>query len=142
MRRTTQISIVAITGWLLLLATACGGSGGTGSQRTAIPSTAPDAGGVSGSSVVPNTFLTFESKRYRLVSLDQANLIDETQFQKIGTASEADIDQNDLSVYRRQGDAHAIYTYTPPQPAPPEIATVEGESGGTPALWYRWAREP
>lgn len=28
------------------------------------------------------------------------------------------------------------------QPAPTEVVEVEGESGGTPALWYRWAPEP
>ena len=138
--------LVGITGsiaGLAVVAAACGESGGTASQRTSVPPTARDAwlAGVSSSMVAPNTFLTFESKRYRLVNLKQANLVDENQFEKIGAASQADIDQQDLGVYRRQGDTEAIYTYAPAQPAPTEVAAVEGESGGTPALWYRWMPE-
>lgn len=95
----------------------------------------PSGGGARGS-VTPNTFLTFQGQRYRLVDLAQANLIDESQFYEIGVAERADIDcQGELKVYRRQGDDPAVYTYTP-------ATDVEGEEQDVPALWLRWEAAP
>lgn len=103
---------------------------------TATVASSDDAGSVSSSSVAPNTFLTFEGRRYRLLDLEQADLIDESAFSAIGEASEADIDQDDLTVYRRDGDNEAVYTLSASQ----AVDGAEGE--GVPALWYRWVIEP
>lgn len=104
---------------------------GAGAAPTQVVS---DSGAVSNSMVAPNTFLTFEGDRYRLQSLEQANLSGaDSGYAEAGTASEADIDQDDLTVYRRDGEPDAVYTYA--------AAQGEGEEG-TPALWYRWAPEP
>ena len=81
--------------------------------------------------VAPNVFMTFEGQRYQLRDVLQADLISD-QFTEIGAASEANIDfDGDLTVYRRQGDDAAVYTYSP---------AVDGESeeGDVPALWNRW----
>jgi len=83
-------------------------------QPTAGPAETPAGGGAvtSNSSVAPNTFLTFEGDRYRLESLEQANLApDDGEYTEVGTASEADIDQADLTVFRREGEPDAVYTY-------------------------------
>jgi|GEM_PF-2821624 len=99
------------------------------------PSEEPSNGDTTSGSVAPNTFMTFEGQRYRLVDLEQANLIDQSQFYELGVATKADIDyQDQLKVYRRQGDDAALYTYTP-------ATDVEGEEHDVPALWFRWEPE-
>jgi hypothetical protein len=120
-----------------ILAGACGDDddgAGTPAEPTA---TVADAGASvpSSGSVAPNTFLTFEGQQFRLVELLQADLIDEGAFEEAGEASEADIDQEDLTVYRKADDPDAVYTYAP---------GIEGEAvgEGVPALWYRWSLEP
>ena len=143
MKRITQGRMLVLMGplaFLVLIGTACSDAAGTPKAATSQPTIAP-GGGASQGVIVPNTFLTFAGKRYRLVGLEQANLIDGNQFQKIGTTSDADINQTDLTVYSRSSDAGAIYTYTPVRSGPTEVVAVEGESGNTPALWYRWVLE-
>lgn len=126
-----------------IVGAACGNDGDSAAERgSGQPTVAPAGGGVSSSSVAADTFLTFEGQRYRLVDLEQANLVDDSDFEQIGAASDADIDQADLTVYSRTGDDVAIYTYASEQPEPGEVAAVEGEDATTPALWYRWAPEP
>lgn len=130
--RSVFNGLVGIIAGAGLVLGACGGDGDDqvpdGNQDPT--QSASDSGSVSNSSVAPNTFLTFEGERYRLVDLEQANLApSDEEYRSVGTATEADIDQSDLTVYRRDGDTEAIYTY----------AVAEGEAEETtPALWYRW----
>ena len=115
----------------------CGGDDDDGNieQPTAHVETPAGGGAVtSNSSIAPNTFLTFEGAQYRLEGIEQENLApSEGEYTEAGTASEADIDQSDLTVYRRDGDTAAVYTYAE--------ARGEGDEA-TPALWYRWTPEP
>jgi hypothetical protein len=89
----------------------------------------------SSGSVAPNTFLTFDGQQYRLVELMQADLIDDSAFEEVGEATDADIDQEDLVVYRKGDDSDAVYTYA-------EGMDSEAVGEGVPALWYRWMLEP
>lgn len=77
--------------------------------------------------------MTYDERRFRLVDLVQANLVPEPDFQRIGSTEEAGIDFSDrLGVYRRNGDAEAVYTLT------------EGSGTGEeaiPDLWLRWIAE-
>lgn len=95
----------------------------------------PDAGGaVTSNSIAPNTFLTFEGQRYRLVHLEQANLATaDSDYEEAGVATEIDIDQSDLTVYRLANNDEDVFTYA--------AASGEGEEA-TPALWYQWAHDP
>lgn len=129
---------------LVALAVACGSDDKPNSvaEPTAAGAESSDGGGASLSSVAPDTFLTFEGKRYRLVDLQQADFVDESEFQEIGEATAADIDQDDLTVYRRTGDSEAVFTYAKARPESEEVQAVEGEDATTPALWYRWVPEP
>ncbi len=117
----------------LLIGACSGDDGGDDGAQTPPTQGVADSGSVSNSSVAPNTFLTFEGSRYRLESLEQANLPGSDQdYEEVGTASDADIDQTDLTVYRRDGESEAIYTY----------AAAQGEGDeATPPLWYRWVPE-
>lgn len=143
MPRRWHLSLAAALLVFGIAGAACGNDGDSAAEQgSGQPTVAPDGGRVSSSSVAPDTFLTFEGQRYRLVDLEQANLVDQGEFEQVGGAAEADIDQADLTVYRRNGDEEAIYTYAPAQPEPTEVAAVEGEDGSTPALWYRWVPEP
>ena len=92
----------------------------------------PSGDGLSSSGfVAPNVFMTFEGQRYQLRDVLQANLISD-QFTEVGAASEADIDfDGELTVFRRQGDNSAVYTYSPAEDA-------EGEKFDLPALWLSW----
>jgi len=137
-RNRVTLSAAAILAGLALLAGACGKDDDDDDRSpTEQPATVSDAGGSvpSSGSVAPNTFLTFEGQQYRLVDLLQADLIDDSDFEDVGEATEADIDQEDLTVYRKADDADAVYTYAEP---------IESEAAGEgiPALWYRWTLEP
>lgn len=128
----TLIAILAI------LAGACGDDNGNNDSETVqpTPTVSLEGGSVpSSGSVAPNTFMTYDGERYRLVDLQQADLVDESEFEELGEASEADIDQDDLTVYRKADDADAVFTY-----AEPVESELVGE--GTPGLWYRWTPEP
>ncbi len=96
------------------------------------PGEEPSGEGMTSSGfVAPNVFMTFEEQRYQLRDVLQADLISD-EFTEIGAASEADIDfDGDFTVYSRQGDDAAVYTYSP---------AVDGgsEEGDVPALWNRW----
>jgi len=111
---------------LALLAAACGGDSGPAASDE------PDGEGPESSGLVaPDTFLTFEGQRYQLREVLQADLIPE-EFTEVGVASEADIDyEGELTVFRRQGDGAAVYTFSP------AIGT-DSEEGDVPALWLRW----
>ncbi len=86
---------------------------------------------VSSGFVAPNVFLTFDGQRYQLRDVLQANLIAD-DFTEIGAASEADIDfEGELTVFRRQGDDSAVYTYSP-------AVDIGGEEGDVLALWEKW----
>jgi hypothetical protein len=129
--------ILAAATVVALLAGACGEDDpedvkrATGTEPT---QEVGEPGNVSNSSVAPDTFLTFEDARYRLESFEQADLpASDSDFEESGTATEADIDQADLTVYRKAGDSDAVYTYAP--------ARGDGDEA-TPALWYRWVPEP
>lgn len=90
-----------------------------------------DPGVVSSSGmVVPNTFMTFEGKRYRLVEVLQANLIDEKAFRKVRATQQADIDfAGSLDVFRRDGEPVGLYTFSKGQGT--------GEAAVAPT-WLRW----
>jgi hypothetical protein len=95
----------------------------------------PDGdGGVAaiGGAVAPNTFMTFNGRDYRLVEVLQANLIKTADFEAIGAATEMDVDADDSTVYRRQGDAQHVYTFTK--------GTGSGNSA-TPDTWLQWRLE-
>lgn len=138
MRNRVALSGATILAGLALFAGACGDDDDTGGSQPVEPSaTVSGAGGSvpSSGSVAPNTFLTFEGEQYRLTELLQADLIDDGEFEEAGEATEADIDQDDLTVYQKPGDSDAVYTYA---------AGIESEAvgEGVPALWYRWTLEP
>ena len=141
-RSVIGILAVAIVGGAAVLLSGCSGSDDGATGKDGVASPISPAGGASLSSVAPDTFLTFEGSRYRLVDLQQADLIDDSAFEEAGIATEADIDQEDLTVYRKPGDTKAVYTFAPEQAALTETAGSEGESGAVPALWYRWTLEP
>lgn len=133
----TAAAIGLLAGLAIVLA-ACGG----GSGEEAATATPGDGGGVGLGSVAPDTFLTFQGARYRLVDLLQANLVETTSFEAIGRATQADIDQADLTVYRRTGDAEAVYTYAATASPGDASSAAEEDGATTPALWYRWLPEP
>ena len=84
----------------------------------------------SGGMVVPNTFMTYEGKQYRLVEVLQANLINEQAFREIGSTRQADIDFTEsLVVFRRDGDSGGLYTFSKGQGTGEEAV---------PATWLRW----
>lgn len=103
--------------------------------------TVNDGGGgdpASSSSIVRDTFLTFEGKQYRLVDLLQADLLgDDASFEEAGEATEADVDAIDLTVYRRAGDDEAIYTFLSGEPDP----VTEADEAADVDFWYRWVPE-
>ena len=133
--RWILVPLVAVAS-LALLAAACGGDSGpavsdsdnSGSEIS--DQTSGDEPTSSGF-VAPNVFMTFEEQRYQLRDVLQANLISD-DFTEVGVASEANIDfDGELTVYRRQGDDAAVYTYSP-------AVDQNGEEGDLPALWNRW----
>ena len=137
-RNRVTLSAAAILASLAVLAGACGSDDDdSDNSRTEPSATVSDAGGSvpSSGSVAPNTFLTFNEQQYRLVELMQADLIDDSGFEEVGEASDADIDQEDLTVYRKSNDPDAVYTYA-------EGTESEAVGEGIPALWYRWTLEP
>lgn len=138
MRHRIALSGAAILASLAILAGGCGNDDDSdGGQPTERPTTVSDAGGSVPSigSVAPNTFLTFDGKRYRLVELMQADLIDDAGFEEVGEATDADVDQEDLTVYRTSDDSDSVFTFSKGR---------ESEEVGEdiPAFWYRWALEP
>lgn len=140
-RNRVALSAVAVLVGLALLAGACGSDGEDGDRTpTEQPTTVADAGGSVPSigSVAPNTFLTFEGQQYRLERFEQADLVAASEFTEIGLATDADIDQEDLTVYARAGDSDAVYTYAKPRAS---VDTSAIEDTSTPALWYRWVAE-
>ncbi len=136
MRQRWLIVFLATLASLALLAAACGGDSGPaasdGDNSGSETSDQPSGDGLSSSGfVAPNVFMTFEGQRYQLRDVLQANLIAD-DFTEIGAASEANIDfDGELTVYRRQGDDAAVYTYSP-------AVDAEDEEGDLPALWNRW----
>ena len=136
MRQRWLIVFLATIASLALLAAACGGDStpAAPSSDDSGPETSdqPSGDGLASSGVVvPDTFLTFDGQRYQLGDVFQADLISQ-EFTEIGAASEANIDfDGDLTVYRRQGDDAAVYTYSP-------AVDEGGEEGDLPALWERW----
>ncbi len=126
MRQRWLIVFLAAIASLALLAAACGGD----SAPTA--SDEPNGEGLASSGLVaPNVFMTFDGQRYQLREVLQANLISD-DFTEVGAASEADIDFDaELTVFRRQGDDSAVYTYAP-------SVDAEDEEGDVPALWEKW----
>ncbi len=120
--RLLLIPLTIVTG-MALVAAACGGGSETGGREGAADEDAESLG-----LVAPDTFLTFEGQLYRLTDTLQANLIDD-EFTAIGTATKADIDfEGDLTVFRREGDDEAVYTFSPP--AREEETTDLGQPGG------------
>jgi len=116
---------------LALLAAACNDNGGKPAASNNEDSGPADGGPSSSGAIVPNTFLTFEGRRYELKDILQADLLSD-QFTEVGTASEADVDyENELKVYTKAGEDAAVYTYT---------AAVDGsgEEGDVPATWAKW----
>ncbi len=137
MRQRWLIVFLAAIASLALLAAACGGdstpavsdSDNSGSETSDRPS--GDGEPSSPGFVAPNVFMTFEGQRYQLGDIFQANLISD-DFTEVGAASEADIDfDGELTVFHRQGDDSAVYTYSP-------AVDEGGEEGDLPALWNRW----
>ncbi|MCH7523062.1 MAG: hypothetical protein IH920_04740 [Chloroflexi bacterium] len=137
MRQRWLIVFLAAIASLALLAAACGGDStpAVSDSDDSGPAAADDlTGGDEASSsgfVAPNVFMTFEGQRYQLRDVLQADLIPD-QFTEIGAASEANIDfDGELTVFRRQGDDSAVYTYSP-------AVDAEDEEGDLPALWEKW----
>ena len=137
MRQRWLIVFLAAIASLALLVAACGGdstpavsdSDNSGSETSDQPP--GDGEPASSGFVAPNVFMTFEGQRYQLRDVLQADLISD-QFTEIGVASEANIDfDGELTVYRRQGDDAAVYTFSP-------AIDTDGEEGDVPALWNRW----
>lgn len=95
--------------------------------------TQPDSGGPALSGmVVPNTFMTVDGERYRLVEVLQADLLDSDEFEPVGAATTLDVDAKDRTVYEREGDDQHLYTF------------AEGSGSGEnsiPATWLRWTRD-
>ena len=119
----------------LVLLAACGD--GDSQPVTTARSRISGAPTPSGGGALPgDTFLTFDGRRYILREVEAASSIPATDFVEIGTASQADIDYvGELKVYRRQGDATYVYTYSPP-------ASVGGQENAVPAAWLRWEPAP
>ncbi len=137
MRQRWLIVFLAAIASLALLAAACGGDStpaATNSDDSGPAAIDDSTGGdepTSSGFVAPNVFMTFEGQRYQLRDVLQANLISD-QFTEIGAATEANIDfDGELTVFRRQGDEAAVYTYSP-------AVDTEDEEGDLPALWNRW----
>ena len=137
MRQRWLIVILAAIASLALLAAACGSDStpAVSDSDDSGPAAADDLTGgdeaTSSGFVAPNVFMTFEGQRYQLRDVLQANLIAD-DFTEIGATSEANIDiDGELTVYRRQGDDAAVYTYSP-------AVDTGGEEGDLPALWNRW----
>ena len=137
MRQRWLIVFLAAIASLALLAAACGSnstpaapnSDDSGSETSDQQS--GDGEPTSSGFVAPNTFLTLEGQRYQLGDVFEADLITD-QFTEIGVASEANIDfDGELTVYRRQGDDSAVYTFSP-------AVDAEGEEEDVTALWLRW----
>lgn len=136
MRKRLLVVFLAAIASLSLLAAACGG------DSTPAVSDSDDSGSetsdqqsgdglTSSGFVAPNVFMTFDGQRYQLRDVLQANLIAD-DFTEVGATSEADIDfDGELTVYRRQGDDSAVYTYSP-------AVDVGGEEGDVLALWEKW----
>jgi len=135
-----RLLIIGLTGVLAVagaLGMACGDDDGSDSGQTV--NDGSSGGPASSSSIVRDTFLTFDGKQYRLVDLFQEDLLgDDADFDEIGVASEADVDAIDLTVYARAGDDDAIYTYISGEPDP----VTEADEAPTVGLWYRWVPEP
>ncbi len=136
MRLRWLILFLAAIASLALLAAACGGdstpavsdSDNSGSETS--DQTSGD-GLTSSGVVVPDTFLTFDGQRYQLGDVFQADLISH-EFTEIGVAFAADIDfEGELTVFRRQGDDSAVYTFSP-------AVDIGGEDDGVLALWEKW----
>ncbi len=136
MRQRWLIVFLAAIASLALLAAACGGDStpavsDSDNSRSEISDQTSGDEPTSSGFVAPNVFMTFEGQRYQLRDVLQANLISD-DFTEVGVASEANIDfDGELTVYRRQGDDSAVYTYSP-------AVDAEGEEGDLPALWNRW----
>jgi hypothetical protein len=77
--------------------------------------------------MVIEAFLTFEGAQYRLEDIFQADLID-SEFNEAGEASQFELD-GDPTVYIREGDEDAIYTFWE--------GAGEGEEASLDS-WYRW----
>ena len=122
--RWIAVPLVAVAS--LALFAACGGDSGPAASDE------PAGGGPASSGLVaPDTFLTFDGQRYQLREVLQADLIAD-EFTEVGVASEAALDhEGELTVFRRQGDGAAVYTFSP------AIGT-DSEEGDVPSLWLRW----
>ena len=137
MRQRWLIVFLAAIASLSLIAAGCGDDStpAVSDSDDSDPAAADDSSGgdeaTSSGFVAPNVFMTFDRQRYQLRDVLQANLISD-EFTEVGAASEANIDfDGELTVYRRQGDDSAVYTYSP-------AVDAEDEDGDLPALWNRW----
>lgn len=124
MKRLLLVVVVLVVPLVL----ACSGSNVKAPAET---KSEGNSGGItSGAMVVPNTFMTYDGRKYRLVEVLQANLLDDKAFQKVGTTQQADIEfTGSLDVFRRDGDASGRYTLSKGQGS--------GEAA-VPATWLRW----
>lgn len=123
---TAIASLVAISGLFM----ACGGDDDSGGSSGDGSSATGQAGGpvdLAGA-IVPDTFLTYDGEQYELKDILQADLVDESEFTEAGEASAIDVD-GDPTVYTREGDSTAVYTF------------YEGSGSGEEAVpdnWYQW----
>jgi hypothetical protein len=133
-RRSFGIVIVSVLALGALAGAACGGDDRVVTTASPAPVHATQTGSsepISAGAIVPNTFLTYEGKQYRLSDILQANLIDSSEFAQVGQASHADV-ASDLTVFSRAGDATSVYTFWQ--------GSGSGESA-IPDSWYRWNPE-
>ena len=137
MRQRWLIVFLAAIASLALIAAACGSDStpaapnGDDSGSETSDQQSGDGEPTSSGFVAPNTFLTLEGQRYQLGDVFEADLISD-DFTEVGAALEADIDfDGELTVFRRQGDDSAVYTFSP-------AVDAEGEEEDVPALWLRW----
>lgn len=113
----TALPIAAV---LAAVAVACGSDSSAPASGDGGPAVVSSGGGL----VDPNARLTFDGRTYRLVSVEQANLVASDVFEAIGRVSTVNVNTG-ADVFARSGDDGAIYTYSP-------------EVGDAPATWLRW----
>lgn len=125
--RLMHFAISGVVGAALVLA-ACGDDDPPGADATQPGSDGPAMSGA----VVPNTFMTVDGERYRLVEVLQADLLDSEAFEPVGTATALDVEAKDRTVYQREGDEEHLYTFAE--------GSGSGEKSVT-ATWLRWRRD-
>lgn len=102
--KAINLLMMGLVALVASLAVACG------DDEKATPDEAMGGGGAG--LVRPNTFMTFEGRRYELVNMIFEEMVDADEFQEAGVASGADIELKDKRVFKRKSDPEAMYTFS------------------------------